>query len=198
MLIMKLRFPEHRLPTRFVEVGFCILILSVLILPFGNASLAGEPKKVDAPAFEGKIFGMGISAESLALVLDVSSSMHPFLPSIRQELRAQMPRNPTLHVFGTGIERPKPQPQIVKGVAPETITAIDTLATLSTATTILWITDMADPPNVDGVASLEELLSDRGLQLLLISVGTRPPPSVQNMIESREGYWKVVDPEVLR
>jgi hypothetical protein len=182
----------------FYGVRFCLFLLSISFYLFEGGLLAEEQKKVVAPAFEGKILSMEIAAESLALVVDVSSSMRPVLPSIRRELRQKMPRNPTLHVLGTGIERPRARPQIEKGVAPETITAINTLATLSTATTILWITDMADPPNVDGVASLQELLNDRGLQLLLISFGNRPPPSVQKVIESREGYWKLVAPETLR
>jgi len=185
---MLFRFPDVRLCLLFLCAGFC-----------GDGGLlAEEEKKVEAPAFEGKILGMEIVAESMALVLDVSSSMGPFLPAIKKELAARTPRNPALHVAGTGVERPRPRPEIVNGVAPETINAIDMLTAHTTAGTILWITNMADPPNVDGVASLNELVQDRGLTLLLISVGNRPPPSIQKVIEGREGYWKVVDPQKLR
>lgn len=183
---------------KYSSVRYLLCWLMVVAGVFGGGLQAAQSEKVAAPTFEGKLLGLDVSAESLALVVDVSSSMRPYLPAIRKELREKTPRNPTLHVPGTGIERPKPQPQIVDGVAPETITAIDKLATLSTATTILWITDMADPPNLAGVASLEKLLADKGLQLLLISVGNGPPPSIQKVIESREGYWKVHDPENLR
>lgn len=196
--MMKKRTKKQEIGIRPMEARLWVLLLSILIFVPYEPLRADEQKKVEAPSFEGKILGMEITADALALVVDISSSMRPFLPSIRKELREKTPRNPVLHVYGCGIERPDPRPRIENGVAPETITAIDALATHTTAWTILWITDMADPPNVDGVASLEKLLGDRGLQLLLISVENRPPPSVQKVIEAREGYWKVLDPEKLR
>jgi len=195
---MKTRSKERGIAIRSmgIRVGLCAFFLFGFVL---NGALPAEAgKKVEAPPFEGSILGMEVAAHSLALVVDISTSMHPFLPTIRQELRQRTPRNPTLHVYGCGIEKPDPRAHIENGVAPETITAIDTLGTHTTATTILWITDMADPPNVDGIASLEELLNEKGLKLLLISVGNGPQPSIQKVIESREGYWKVLDTEKLR
>ena len=170
----------------------------ILALAFGNALFANQQEKVEAPPFEGNILGMEIMADSLALVVDVSGSMRPCLPAIRMALKRQMPRNPTLHVDGCGIEKPRPQAQIENGVAPETVTAIDILGRHTTATTILWITDLADPPNVDGIKSLEQVLRERELQLLLISVKNGPPPSLQKVLQAREGYWKVVDAGELR
>jgi len=183
---------------RFIKVRLCLCLLLIFVFVQNGSLPAEAERKVEAPPFEGTILGMEIAAGSLALVVDISTSMDPFLPTIRRELRERMPRNPTLHVYGCVIERPSPRPQIENGVAPETITAINALATHSTATTILWITDLADPPNVDGIASLEKLLSDKGLQLLLISVKNGPPPSIQKVIEAREGFWKVLEPEALR
>ncbi|WP_158279853.1 hypothetical protein [Coraliomargarita sinensis] len=160
--------------------------------------LAEEMQKVDAPSFYGEILELEVATDSLALVVDVSSSMRPFLPTIRSELREQTPRNPTLHVNGCGVEKPDPRPQIVDGVAPETITAIDTLATVTTAKAILWITDMADPPNVAGVESLKEVLRRYGLQLYLICVTNGPPPSIEKLLVDMEGHWVVLEPKNLR
>jgi len=195
---MKTQCKGQGVAIRFKEVRLCLRWFFVFLFVHNGALLADAQKKVEAPPFEGTILGMEIAADSLALVVDISTSMDPFLPTIRRELRERMPRNPTLHVYGCVIERPSPRPKIENGVAPETITAIDLLTTHSTATTILWITDMADPPNVDGVAYLDKLLRDKGLQLLLISVKNGPTPSVQKVIEAGEGYWKVVEPEELR
>ncbi|MGB0145214.1 MAG: hypothetical protein ACPGAP_10625 [Akkermansiaceae bacterium] len=77
-------------------------------------------------------------------------------------------------------------------MAPETVTAITTLAEHTTATTILWITDMGDPPSKRGVETLVEVLSKHQLQLLLLSVKNKPSPSIRKAIEATEGYWEVI------
>lgn len=190
-MVMTTLSAAHRLPRmpQCACAALCLVAVSVV---------AATADKVKAPPFEGSVFKMEISANSLALVVDVSGSMHPFLSAINHELKRQLPRNPALHVEGTAVEKPKPNTRIENGVAPETITAIESLATVTTATTILWITDFKDAPNVDGMRHLKEVLEEHGLVLHLVSVGNRPPPSIQRIIESREGYWLVVDPETLR
>ena len=122
---MSLSLPSTRISTNsdlmflyIRDTRFCFyLVFAVFCFVAGRLS-ADEEKKVEAPAFEGTILGMEIAADSMALVLDVSSSMRPFLPSIQKQLAARTPRNPALHVAGTGVERPKPRPEIVNGVAP--------------------------------------------------------------------------------
>ncbi|MDF1853711.1 MAG: hypothetical protein P1U85_22955 [Verrucomicrobiales bacterium] len=175
-----------------------VLLLGFLCIYYTGNAQPDPKEKANAPAFHGTILGMKVDSSSLAVVLDVSESMKRFLPAIQAELRKRTPKNPTLHVDGTGIEEPDPRPRIVNGVAPETITAIDALSTYSTATTILWITDLGDPPNRNGILSLEKLARDRGLQLLLISVKNKPSPSIRKVIESTEGYWEVIDSKQLR
>ena len=152
-------------------------------------------KKAEAPSFRGEILGMKLTSGPLGIVLDVSESMNRSMPWIQQTLREKTPRNPVLHVDGCGIERPDPRPRIINGVAPETITAIRMLAEHSTANSILWITDMGDPPNRDGIESLRKVLAEHELQLFLISLKNKPSPSIRKAIEETEGYWELIDPK---
>ena len=172
---------------RVIFLGF--LVLGVIQL--ANAQENPETPKI--PAFEGEILGMSITSERLGVVLDVSQSMAGALPWIQGEMKAKLPRNPVLHVDGCKLEKPEPRPQIVNGLAPETVSAVQMLAEVGKVDAILWICDMGDPSNRYGVEAMEELLAEHGLQFYVLSVGKKPSPGIRKLAEGTDGWWTVTE-----
>ncbi len=184
-------------PQRFsIALMFCVLGFPIFCSTSAKAQDENtNSKKAEAPAFRGELLGVKVAAAALAIVLDVSESMNLHLPAIQKSLKEKTPKNPVIHVDGSGVERPEPRARVVHGIAPETITAIETIAQHTTATSILWITDMGDPPNRNGIESLEEVLSTHGLQLILLSTENKPSPSIRKVIGGTEGYWDLIEPK---
>jgi len=151
-----------------------------------------ESKGAAAPGFVGRVFGLDVTAERLGLVLDISESMTRSLPAVKETLRQQFPKTPALHVDGCGLTKPAPGAKVRNGVADETVTAVDLLARFAQVTAVLWISDMADPPNKDGIQALKEILHRHGITLYLVSVNHEPGPSLRKLVEQGEGGWKVI------
>lgn len=174
------------------RLSLILLALSVPASPLRAEEKPAAPAAPVAPAFDGNFLGMDILAAHLGIVLDVSDSMKPVLPTIQEALRRQMPKTPVLHVDGCKLERPDPRPRIVRGVAPETATAISALGEHAGATAVLWITDLGDPPNKAGLEALDEMLEEREIRLFLLSLKNKPTPSLRKISIESEGVWELV------
>lgn len=151
-------------------------------------------KPPEIPVFKGKVLGMELEAERLGIVLDVSQSMAGAMPWIQAELKGKLPRSPVLHVDGCKLEKPEPRPQIINGLAPETVTAVDMLASVGKVDAVLWICDMGDASNRYGVVAMEEVLAKYGIQFYVLSIGKRPSPSIRKLAEGTDGWWTVTSP----
>lgn len=162
-----------------------VLVLAVF------AAAPGREGGIEIPSFQGKIRGMSLNAERLGVVLDVSQSMKEALPGIRAELKEKLPRNPVLHVDGGKLVKPEPRAQVEKGFAPEPVTAVIALAEQADVDAVLWISDMADPPNRNGVEAMEAVLSNHGIQFYILSVERKPGPAIRRLAEETDGWWKL-------
>lgn len=174
-----------------ITLAMVALVGSDTTAAAADGEAASGDRVLTAPGFRGSLLGVEIQAKSLGIVLDVSESMERALPTIQAELKRKASRNPVLHVDGTGIIRPAPDAGVTDGVASDTLTALSVFSEHTTAETVLWITDLADPLNRSGLDALEEFCRDSGPRLLLLSVGAEPPRSLRVIMDAHEGAWHV-------
>ena len=153
---------------------------------------AEEKAKALAPAFSGEVLTVAVDARHLGIVLDISESMNPALPTVRTALREKVPQPPVVQVDGCRLEKPAPRAAMQNGIAPEPITAIIALAEKAGADTVLWISDQGDPHVRDGIIALEDVLTEYDLRLVIISLKNKPNPSLRKLTEGSRGKWAMV------
>ncbi|MGJ8724382.1 MAG: hypothetical protein ACSHYB_07485 [Roseibacillus sp.] len=182
-----------------------------------KAAAEWKPKTTSIKLEKGDIYGTGIEAGRLTVILDNSRSMTPYLEKLRTEISRDFSRAYFVEVNGCHLDRNDGVPWFYSAPAPginpftadrhipkvpqlddspyseyigwtrELPSAIDCMIDLMKADVIYWFCDFDDDDNDAVVKALARKILDQKIRLFVHTVDRRPPTLISLLAEKSGG-----------
>jgi len=126
---------------------------------------------------EANILGNNIQAGKLGVILDVSSSMNPYITRLKREIRKEFSNAKIADVYGCLL-------------IPEcaTMRAFQDLINQD-VDTIYWFCDLQDLQEQEGLEILNKILKEKNIKLYIKSMDKQPNPQLKSIISSTGGKF---------
>jgi len=173
-----------------------------VVVPLTHPASGAAPVEEDQEGepIRAVVGGLKIESRRLGVVLDISQSMEPFLPAVRQEIAAAFSDAPVKEIVGCFLNQRE---------GYSIVDAIEHLVTKEKVDAVYWFTDLEDEWTMEGVSRLQwQLLAqpqggfDR-TALYVCSVGSAPTGPLVDLLLVSGGSWEqrqpgIVEPVLVR
>lgn len=155
---------------------------------FGNGSGNGIGNGLKTLNFR----GVEIQASKLGVVLDVSNSIKPYVPSLRKEIEKNFEDAVVKEVFGCffTLKDPTHATLPIKSVYPHMVDLIKK----DGCDAIYWFSDLQDKVEEDTVKKFSALVRINKVRFYIISVGKEPHPDLAALAKRSGGSVRVDKP----